>query len=210
MARLNPSFTIDYHDLARLVSIVAPCASTDIMVPIFNCVHFGAHKGRVELVTTDRYTLAIARSWVSATENLNFNLPLKSIRHLLATFKPARRQTAKLAFTVGDGKVTVAHAQPTLDLTSATIDYPNVAEAFPGLRHFDITPANEPVAINAEFLRRVPITRNEPAMFIGGERGKVCAFVGADWVVYIMGMKSTDEHVGWCDKWTAKAKGVAA
>lgn len=214
MARLNATeattpatFTIAYSDLARLVGIVAPSAS---LGPIFNCVHFCAHDGKIELRATDRYCYAIARGEASAPDGLNFALPLKSIKHLLSTFKPGRRADFALAFTVSPDAVTVTTAQPAIDQPDVTANYAVESGAYPKPR-ITITPSDQPAALNPYYLRRIPaIARNEPVMFLAGEPGKACGFYGPGWVVYIMAMRAVEHSADWCAAFDAPAPKLAA
>jgi len=208
------TFTIAYAAFSRLVAIVSPCAATapplaaviaDALMPIFTCLHFSEHEGRIEVAATDRFTFAVARGETKMPDGMDFVLPLKSVKHILATFKPGRRETLDLAFTVGDEAVSVTTTQPALNQPTVTASYNlTTMGAFPVTRHFDITPSDM-TPIDPAYLSRVPsIARREPVWFRGGGSGKVSAFYGPDWVIYIMAMRAAEGQSDWAAQWTAK------
>jgi len=211
------TFTIAYADFSRLVGIVGPCASRDPLLPIFTCLHFSEHEGRIEVAATDRFTFAVARGETKMPDGMDFVLPLKSVKHILATFKPGRRETLAtfkpgrretldLAFTVGDEAVSVTTTQPALNQPTVTASYNlTTMGAFPKTRHFDIAPSDDMSPLNPAYMRRLPtLNRNEPVWFRGGGSGKVCAFYGPDWVIYIMAMRAAEGQSDWAAQWTAK------
>ena len=204
------TFSIAHHDLARLVGIVGPSVGTDALLPIFTCLHLSEHEGRIEVAATDRYTFAVARGVAKVPDGMDFVLPLKSVRHILATFEPGYPTTADLAFAVGQSVVHVATTEPDIDRIATAVTYNKFPEAFPVTRHFDIAPSDDMSPLDPAYMHRLPtLNHNEPAMFRAGGPGKVSAVYGPDWVIYIMAMRAAEGQPDWTAQWATKDAKVA-
>ena len=200
------TFTIAYAAFSRLVGIVGPCTLPSDPVPAFSSVRIETHDGHIQAVGTDRFTFAVARGEAATPDGMGFLLSAQTIKHILAAFRPARRGTSELAFTVGAETVNVT-TQPVLDQPAVTATYAIVTPAggYPMIRSFDVTTGGQSVPLDPAYLRRLPVTVGEPVIFRGGSDGtrKVCAFYGPDWVIYIMPMRAVGEQAEWAAQWAA-------
>ncbi|PKQ24289.1 MAG: hypothetical protein CVT65_03600 [Actinobacteria bacterium HGW-Actinobacteria-5] len=189
------TITISYDDLSRLATIVGPCCGRDDLLPVFTYVNFRGFEGRFEAVTTDRFTIARARSKAEAPDELRFNLRLSDLKHILSTFRPCRSVALKL--TVGDESLTVETAQADLrDVPSLTATYRFPDGEFPKIDHLTSgtgwDEASACPSFNPAYLRRLPNFKGETVTMLTRTVGygtHPVAFFSDDWAIVIMPIK---------------------
>lgn len=155
------------HELGSLVRAVLPFAGTDDMLPVINSVLIESDGKWLYAMTTDRFRIGVKRIAKRPTDedestawpSFRALVPLRSMKALLALFKPSRGFDPTLSLSV-DGDQLTAEATGGFDLfTSSRFSYTLLAGEFPDMRLIvrkaTASPASERVTtlgLNPKFL----------------------------------------------------------
>lgn len=185
-------------DLHRLVKPVLPFADRGPTIPVLQGVRVVAVDGYLTAAATDRYRMGMQRVAVPGlTPGIAATISARSLRQILALFKPTRGEDPELTLTFDDTTVSVAGAATLDGFLSATAewaltpgDYPKLSNA---LRDsFTAEPVGDPAAshaVNAHLLAdfRHAVTGGEPLVVtLNGPERPIAVRVGEDFIGLLM------------------------
>lgn len=107
--------TLTARQFRTLVEPVVPLAGTDAMIPVLNAVQILGEGKWLTATATDRFRVGIKRIEKHATDDdpttewpeFSALIPLRSVRSILATFKPTRGFDPAMTLTVEDDRLIV-------------------------------------------------------------------------------------------------------
>lgn len=191
--------TISIRDLKRLVEPVIPFASTDVQLPVLNCIRVESRGTHLIALATDRFRLGFQR--VAAPEGGTWpewsaTIPLATLRSLFQTYKAQRFSEPVITLRLDGDALSVHGDQALVDLLDASVTYPLSDGQFPNVRSIirkaiavgDDESAGSTCGVNQKLLADFARASKAPAlhMRVNGTREPILFADGEDFIGILM------------------------
>lgn len=182
---------IPFLALRRLVTMAAPFASRDPLLPVFRTLHFIERGGVMYVEATDRYAAIRVNTAVHAPDGLDLILPVTACKSVLQALRPTRTNR-HLLLEMNPSQVSttfIATGATHTDVSQVVVDpvagvYPRLDKVFDNLQ----PGIDDKLRVNAALLQRLP--NGEVQMALGESPNPASTvrrlgFLGEDWTAVV-------------------------